>query len=168
MSANPTNVDYQVVPLNCCSPAAKRYSGWIEKKWVREPICDWLENGSPLGTLGDVTMPIVHSAVSPGGDLLGAAAIVLDEMLDRLQWNPWLGLVRVAEPYRNRGIGNAVIGSLLHASDTAGIDDVYLFCPPRLERWYRGFNFTPIETREYDGVYAVTMRRHNQSRNAAS
>jgi GNAT superfamily N-acetyltransferase len=156
------NVDYEIVPLECCSPAAKLYSGWIEKEWVREPICDWLESGSHLQTLGNVPMPIVYSAVSLGGNLLAAAAIVLDEMLDRRHWNPWLGLVYVAPEYRSCGIGSAVVTGLLQASDNAGIDDLYLFCPPELEQLYKRFNFKRIESREYDGVYAVTMKRHSE------
>lgn len=153
------NVDYQIVALDPGSPNAQRYAHWIEDEWVREPICDWLESGTALGTFGDVTIPIVCAAVTPDDELLAAASIVLDEMLDRPQWNPWLGLVYVAEPYRSHGIGRAIVAGLIDAADAAGIAEVYLFCPPRLEAFYREFGFEPIETREYDGVYAITLRR---------
>jgi GNAT superfamily N-acetyltransferase len=160
------DLNYQIAALDCCTSAAETYSSWIQETWVREPICDWLESGSPLGTLGDVTMPIVYAAVARGDRILGAAAIVLDEMLDRPRWNPWLGLVYVDPMYREAGIGIALVDSLVQASERAGINELYLFCPPRLEHLYRRFNFKPIETREYDGVYAVTMSRRTETSNS--
>lgn len=153
------NLDYQIARLDCCTSAARAYSSWIQEAWVREPICDWLENGSPLADFGNVTMPIVCAAIDPDDRILGAAAIVLDEMLDRPHWNPWLGLVYVDTPYRNAGIGMALVDNLIQESERVGINELYLFCPPRLERLYRKFGFAPIETREYDGVHAVTMAR---------
>lgn len=163
-STRQEGVEYRILPLDCCSAAARVYSNWIEQEWVREPICDWLESGSALGIVGDVQLPIVYSAIGAGDKILGAAAIVRDEVLDRPQWNPWLGLVYVDPPYRNSGIGLAVVHGLLQASDTAGINELYLFCPPQLEHLYRRFNFKPVEAREYDGVYAITMTRYSEIR----
>ncbi len=61
--------------------------------------------------------------------------------------------VIVDEPYRNHGLGRAVMAAILDHPSVRGVKDVELYCLPELAGFYRDWGFAPAG----DGV--VLLRR---------
>jgi len=143
----------EFVEIRPATNLADTYSGWIEARWGYLPVCDWLKGESPRAS----ALPHVLGMTDVEGDLVGAGAILADDMTDRPQWNPWLACLFVTPPNRGLGIG-ARLSTQLVGYAKATCPELYLFCEPNLEHFYKRLGFLPIESRSYEGHLTTVMK----------
>jgi GNAT superfamily N-acetyltransferase len=93
------------------------------------------------------------SFVAFWGELpVGMVSIKETDMLKRQELSPWLSALYVSPEYRNRGIGNELIQTVLNHCSRKGFQYVFLFIDIRyitqLEKYYkeRGWIFLDEET----------------------
>lgn len=59
------------------------------------------------------------------GEPIGVVNLVDNDAEDRTQWHPWLAGMVVAAPWRGRGVGSALVRSLLGHARRLGFERVY-------------------------------------------
>lgn len=67
----------------------------------------------------------------------------------RLHPSGKLGRMAVMPPWRDRGVGAAILHCLLEAARQGGLDEVYLHAQSRVVGFYAGFGFK-VEGEEFD------------------
>jgi predicted N-acetyltransferase YhbS len=60
------------------------------------------------------------------GEPIGVVNLVDNDDEDHTDWHPWLAGMVVAEPWRGRGVGSALVRSLLGHARRLGFERVYL------------------------------------------
>jgi N-acetylglutamate synthase-like GNAT family acetyltransferase len=80
------------------------------------------------------------------GQLLGCAALRVDELEGREDLTPWLGGVIVGSHFRRRGIGAALCATVEEQARSRGIQTLYLFTLDK-QAWYSRLGWTVLAPR---------------------
>lgn len=160
------------VEAGAMPPAVRSYGAGGQEFWR---VGDWLlrqrrVTGPALGALhvpASLDLGARVYAAHGGGDWAGCAAVlsapsVLTEVLfhGAAPGARELSQVWVAEPWRHRGLGTALVRAALAEADALG-RELALVCGRHLEGWYRsaGFERTTAADRQYAGDWYVHMAR---------
>jgi GNAT superfamily N-acetyltransferase len=103
---------------------------------------------------GRDTVPMTLVALS-GDTLLGSASLIQHDMDTRMDLSPWLASVYVDPPYRERGIGSALVEAIVDWAERLGFSALYLFTPDRAP-FYERLGWHILEHTIYRG-YAQTV-----------
>ncbi|MFN2129375.1 MAG: GNAT family N-acetyltransferase [Anaerolineae bacterium] len=103
---------------------------------------------------GRDTVPMTLVALS-GDTLLGSASLIQHDMDTRMDLSPWLASVYVDPPYRERGIGSALVEAIVDRAERLGFSALYLFTPDRAP-FYERLGWHILEHTIYRG-YAQTV-----------
>lgn len=106
--------------------------------------------------LGEALIPSMFVG-KEGDTLLGSAAIVSNDMDTRMELSPWLASVYVAEDYRCRGIGTALVKHVVKLAQQAGYPNLYLFTPNQ-GRFYQAMGWLTIAKEGYRGEPVTVMQ----------
>lgn len=90
------------------------------------------------------------------GKLLGAAAILKEDLRTRPAFSPWLGGVYVKEEYRGKGIGRALVAAAEKLAGEMGVLTLYLYTFDA-QRFYRQLGWKVLEKTSYQGFDATIM-----------
>lgn len=138
--------------------AAVCIAGWIESEWPGIPIIDWLRR--PSRSKHNQTFPVVLGYLDPEEkELCASGALLLNDMEDRPNLNPWLGCLYVLPHTRHRGIARKLVHALVAKAKAINISNLYLFCHPRLHSFYASEGWRTIENRIYEGEPCIVMER---------
>ena len=91
------------------------------------------------------------------GVLIGIGAILLDDMDDRPEWNPWIGCLFVIPTARSVGVGSTLVQFLIAEACQLRLEKLFGFCQPSLVPFYESFGFQSIETRVFEGELQQTI-----------
>lgn len=90
-------------------------------------------------------LPVVVAAMCDTG-LAGTASLVADDELpDAVEKGPWVAAVFVAPLYRGRGIGQALVRSVVECAHRMGFERVYLYTDSGVE-WYIRMGWEVVRT----------------------
>jgi N-acetylglutamate synthase-like GNAT family acetyltransferase len=78
------------------------------------------------------------------GQLLGTAALRVNDLHGREDLTPWLGGVFVGPEFRRRGIGEALCDTVEDAARSRGIETLYLFTLDK-QSWYSRLGWKVLE-----------------------
>jgi len=104
--------------------------------------------------LNDQLIPSTFIAV--GKDLLGSAALVVNDMETNPQLSPWLASVYVAPQHRRKGIGTQLVLHTMAQAKHGGINTLYLFTPD-MAPFYRKLGWRPLSNENYHGHNVTVM-----------
>jgi GNAT superfamily N-acetyltransferase len=91
-----------------------------------------------------------------GDRLLGSASLVAADLPSRDDLSPWLASVYVDPPFRNRGIGAALVNRVAQEARALGFPMLYLFTPDRAA-FYASLGWQVIELAEWNGLRVTVM-----------
>jgi GNAT superfamily N-acetyltransferase len=91
-------------------------------------------------------------------ELVGTAAIKIQEMETHPQYKYWLGSVYVREEYRGRGIASELIKAVIEKASQLSIDKLYLYTRGKVPL-YTKFCWKTIEETNYRGKVTYIMER---------
>ncbi len=72
------------------------------------------------------SVPLCLVALSNDDEPIGAVNLVESDDDNHPEWTPWLAGMVVAAPWRGRGVGTALVQTLLNEAQRIGIAQVYL------------------------------------------
>jgi len=104
--------------------------------------------------LNDELIPSTFIAV--GSELLGSAALVVNDMETNPQLSPWLASVYVAPQYRRKGIGTQLVLHTMAQAKHGGINTLYLFTPD-MATFYRKLGWRALSNEIYHGHKVTVM-----------
>lgn len=96
-----------------------------------------------------------------GGEVIGSASIVEDDMDTHKHLSPWLANVYVKSEYRRKGIGTVIIIRILEESKKLGIKKFYLFTPD-MNRFFEKIGWETIEEPQYKNQKVYMMEYKNE------
>jgi predicted N-acetyltransferase YhbS len=98
-----------------------------------------------------------------GGIPVGSVLLVRHELDPAHDLSPWLAGLVVAEGYRRRGIGSALVRAVEERAAAAGVGTLYLYTL-QASRFYAALGWTAVETFEQAGEAMMLMSRglHNR------
>ncbi len=102
-------------------------------------------------------VPSVLVALEDGA-LVGSAMLIANDMDTRPDLTPWLAGVYVVEPFRDRGIGSALVRRVEADASALGVGRLYLYTPDAT-RFYEGLGWAVVERREYLGQPVDVMAK---------
>lgn len=88
--------------------------------------------------------------------LLGSASLVAADLPSREDLSPWLASVYVDPPFRNRGIGAALVNRVAQEAQQLGLPALYLFTPDRA-RFYSNLGWQTVELADWNGLQVTVM-----------
>jgi N-acetylglutamate synthase-like GNAT family acetyltransferase len=91
-------------------------------------------------------------------ELVGTAAIKIQEMKTHPQYKYWLGSVYVHEAYRGEGIASKLINTVIDKASQLEIDKLYLYTRGKVHL-YAKFGWKILEETNYRGKRAYIMER---------
>jgi GNAT superfamily N-acetyltransferase len=91
-----------------------------------------------------------------GGRLLGSASLVAADLPSRSDLSPWLASVYVDPPFRNRGVGAALVKRVAQVSQSLAFPTLYLFTPDRVA-FYANLGWQVVERDEWNGCPVTVM-----------
>jgi GNAT superfamily N-acetyltransferase len=91
-----------------------------------------------------------------GERLLGSASIVAADLPSRDDLSPWLASVYVDPPFRNRGIGAALVKRVAQEARALGFPTIYLFTPDRAA-FYANLGWQTVELADWNGLQVTVM-----------
>lgn len=107
------------------------------------------------GATGRSEIPSIVIAVD-GPKLVGSAALVGQDMSDRLELTPWLAAVYVKPKYRRQGIAATLVGRVEQEAKALGTEQIYLFTEHE-EAFYAKRGWELMEHRDYHGTPVAVM-----------
>lgn len=103
------------------------------RDWFKEEWAPWYGPGGPGDAEGDLLeccnsdcLPLAVVAIDDSGQVVGTAALRPESLGSEFGYGPWLAAVLVTAPHRQKGIGNALIGSIETEARRLGINSVYV------------------------------------------
>ena len=90
------------------------------------------------------------------GELLGSASLVVHDMETRMELTPWLAGVFVAQQYRRKGIGGALVRRIMTEAGKLNVPLLYLYTV-HSEKFYAGLGWTLLERTAYREQQVVIM-----------
>ena len=91
-----------------------------------------------------------------GEQLLGSASLVAADLPARDDLTPWLASVYVDPPFRNRGVGAALVARVTEEARTLGQPALYLFTPDRAA-FYARLGWQVVEQADWNGTAVTVM-----------
>jgi N-acetylglutamate synthase-like GNAT family acetyltransferase len=88
--------------------------------------------------------------------LLGSASLVAADLPSREDLSPWLASVYVDPPFRNRGIGGALVKRVVQEAEALGYPTIYLFTPDRAA-FYANLGWQTVEQADWNGLPVTVM-----------
>jgi len=110
------------------------------------------------GRLNSGRLPLAFVALLDSVPV-GTASLKIQEMTTHTHLYHWLGTVYVAPPYRNQGIGSALVRHAELRAKALGIKTIYLHTPDK-ERFYHHLGWETIERPEYFDMQVVVMEKN--------
>lgn len=132
---------------------------WVFQHWgrmYRMPSHAWqIERLSER--LNKDRLPLALVALA-GDTPVGTASLKIREMTTHPHLEHWLGTVYVAENWRNRGIGAALVGHAESEARRLGIETLYLHTPDK-ESFYTSRGWVTIERPVYYDMQVAVMQK---------
>ena len=100
--------------------------------------------------------PVPSTFIAIDQEPVGSASIIESDMETHPELTPWLASVYVDEPYRNQGIGNALVEHVVDFAANNMIDRLYLFTPDR-QAFYRHLGWHYLGSENYHGEDVTIM-----------
>jgi GNAT superfamily N-acetyltransferase len=91
-----------------------------------------------------------------GGQPLGSASLVAQDMAIRPDYSPWLASVFVAPEFRRRGIGSALVGRIVEEARALGVRRLFLYTPDK-ESFYTRLGWRTLEWVDYRHHHVAVM-----------
>jgi predicted N-acetyltransferase YhbS len=88
--------------------------------------------------------------------LLGSASLVAADLPNRADLSPWLASVYVDPPFRQRGIGAALVEFVAKEARRLGFPVIYLFTPDRAA-FYGRLGWQVVEQSDWNGIGVTVM-----------
>jgi N-acetylglutamate synthase-like GNAT family acetyltransferase len=88
--------------------------------------------------------------------LLGTASIIEHDMSTRMELSPWMASVYVAPEFRNKGVGSALVRTVMQEAGRLGLQKLYLITPDK-GGFYSRLGWQVIETAAYRGENVTIM-----------
>lgn len=107
--------------------------------------------------LCDKLIPSTYLAIDH--DLVGSASMIENDMETRPELTPWLASVYVDKPYRNQGIGRALVKHVIDVAANNSIKRLYLFTPD-MQSFYQDIGWQFYDRENYHGE-EVTIMYHD-------
>ncbi len=123
------------------------YSDSSLEEWTRQLASKTRTDGLPCSWIAFVD-----------GDPVGSVALELDGVEPRPELKPDLGGLFVLPPYRNRGIGSALVQACEAGAREFGVQDLYLYTESA-ETLYSRLGWETIERTRFLGQPAAIMRK---------
>ena len=138
----------------------EKLAGWHHTQWSHlYPGQTLAERTKTMRShLGDGPIPSTFIAID--NEPVGSAAIIESDMETRPELTPWLASVYVDKPYRNRGIGSALVKHVIDFAASNMIERLYLFTPDR-QSFYHGLGWKYYDRENYHGE-DVTIMYHDR------
>jgi len=129
--------------------AAPTLARWILDEWgYLLPGCT-LEDIVAMYEKRTVRGRIPETFVALEGDtVVGAASIIEEDMETHKELSPWLAEVYVASEFRNRGLGSALVRTIIQEAKDLGVRRLYLFTPDKVA-FYQHLGWQVLERTEY-------------------
>lgn len=127
-----TPASCHIFPLGQRPEAMPVLARWLFEEWGYYHERDSVERriAELSGRLDESRVPQTFVALAspePGAEVLGTAALALDDMETRPELNPWLASVLVQPTARGRGVGSALVRAVMAKAAELGIERLYLF-----------------------------------------
>ena len=106
---------------------------------------------------GRVGIPSIFVAVS-GSQLIGSAALVLNDMDTKLDLSPWLAAVYIKEKFRHQGVATELISRCEDEAVRSKANSWYLYTE-FASKLYEKLGWRHMERCEYKGVMVDVMCR---------
>jgi N-acetylglutamate synthase-like GNAT family acetyltransferase len=91
-----------------------------------------------------------------GDALLGTASIIEHDMSTRMELSPWMASVYVAPEFRNKGVGSALVRTVMQEAGRLGLQRLYLITPDKVG-FYSRLGWQVLETAAYRGENVTIM-----------
>jgi N-acetylglutamate synthase-like GNAT family acetyltransferase len=104
--------------------------------------------------LNDELIP--STFIAADRELLGSAALVVNDMETNPQLSPWLASVYVAPQHRKKGIGTQLVLHAMAQAKHGGINTLYLFTPD-MAPFYRNLGWRTLSNEIYHGHKVTVM-----------
>lgn len=147
-------MNYSIEPLGLHLHHIPEMSAAFHREWshlVPGKSVEWVEESFRRRTYLD-RLPMAFVAVNIVGEWLGTVSIKSEDLELPGTLSPWLSSLFVREPFRNQGIGKALIEKVIEACQNLGFPAVYLYTDSK-ERYYLNLGWTlvnrqPLHTSE--------------------
>jgi N-acetylglutamate synthase-like GNAT family acetyltransferase len=138
---------------------------WHHAQWSYLRPEDTLERRTTrmktrLGKKQIPTTFVAYETTEDGTEIvIGSASLLAQDLDTRPELSPWLASVYVAEEYRRRGIGSALVRRAVKEAAALGVETLYLFTPDR-EQFYKRLGWFVVERCVFGGSLQVVMACH--------
>jgi N-acetylglutamate synthase-like GNAT family acetyltransferase len=150
----------EVLPLRERPEAIEQLARWHYAQWGHwnpahnverriERFHDHLQSGR---------IPQTFVAVQ-GNVLWGSASLIEADLASHSHLSPWLASVYVDSPFRNRGVGTALVKSVEQEARRLGVPRLHLFTPDKAA-FYARLGWEAIESTHW-GATPVTIMQLN-------
>jgi GNAT superfamily N-acetyltransferase len=147
----------QILPLRERSELIEQLALWHFAQWGSINPASTVERRIARleGHLQPNRVPQTFIAVD-GDQLLGSASLVAADLPSREDLSPWLASVYVDPPFRNRGVGAALVEQVAQEARSLGFSTIYLFTPDRA-KFYAELGWQVVELDEWNGTQVTVM-----------
>ncbi|PXY00292.1 GNAT family N-acetyltransferase [Halomonas sp. LBP4] len=150
----------EIVRLTAESPHLPRIAAWQHAEWGHLTFGE--TSASRLSALREecgeaAGVPSAFVAMS-GGQPVGTASLVAQDMDARPALSPWLASVFVLPEWRGRGIASRLVRRVEAEVAASGITRFYLFTPDQ-QALYRRLGWEDHEVLDYRGEAVTIMAR---------
>lgn len=114
-----------------------------------------IEKLEKMSRSGDVPFVVV---ATDNNQLVGSAALVLEDMRTRKDLSPWLASVFVKPEFRKRGIGTCLVRYIEDQARQRGIAKLFLYTEHARDL-YAKLAWRDLEACDYQGVEVVIMSK---------
>jgi predicted N-acetyltransferase YhbS len=115
-----------------------------------ETLCREFEGRMVPGQIPEMFVAVEN------GEPVGTASLVVHDLAERKDLSPWLAAVYVAPEFRNRGIGSALVRTVMNEALVLGVEEFYLFTPDKAS-FYSRLGWKVLEHRERRGEDVTVM-----------
>jgi len=139
-------MNYSIEPLAHHTHHIHEMSEAFHREWshlVPGKSVEWVEQ-SFRSRIQTERLPMAFVAVNEMGGWLGTVSIKVEDLDLPDALSPWLSSLFVREPYRNRGIGKALVEKVLEACQNLGLPAVYLYTDSK-EQFYLDLGWTLLQ-----------------------
>jgi GNAT superfamily N-acetyltransferase len=147
----------EILPLAERSECIEQLARWHFAQWGPINPTSTVERRIERlrGHLEPGRVPQTFVAVD-GDRLLGSASLVAADLPSRDDLSPWLASVYVDPPFRNRGVGAALVKRVAQEARSLDFPTLYLFTPDRAA-FYANLGWQVVERDEWNGCEVTVM-----------